>query len=31
MSRTRVLLLVDSIDDTAGGAERFVVGLARAL
>ena len=31
MSRTRILLLVDSINDTAGGAERFVVGLAQAL
>lgn len=31
MRRTRVLLVVDSIDDRAGGAERFVVGLARVL
>ena len=31
MSRVRVLLVIDSIDDHAGGAERFVIGLAKAL
>ena len=31
MRRTRVLMIVDGIDDYAGGAERFVVGLAVQL
>lgn len=31
MTRVRVLFVLDSIDDTAGGAERFVIGLAQAL
>ena len=31
MRPIRVLMVIDSISDTAGGAERFVVGLAKAM